>query len=315
MMTEGNGLRSFLSRRQRGSQTPRGLRHPRVSPGRPGGYPPGLPQIRACPIKAHGSSCYVRYGTAYGVPRLVPVALESPASGRESHLRTLSSESCYPSLFRGHVHGFRCTRHVSLQRSRNKAPPSLHRVPRNGSPGSSVLRDAPTPVRPSRRTSLPSFGDTTLASCLLPAARTRGRGLRGVGMPVLRAGMSVETDRVSQVPEQPLVSLRPVLRTPVGPNTPGHCGVSTRPPHVSTTKAPDEEYFGAQSARHWTRCLSLKVKGGFSTFFGGCWRPHWTTRSLTLWILSVGLIRCPLEPAHLWGSCVSQGRSGTEPIG
>ena len=28
-------------------------------PGRPGGCPLGLPQIRACPIKAHGSSCYV----------------------------------------------------------------------------------------------------------------------------------------------------------------------------------------------------------------------------------------------------------------
>ena len=37
---------------------------PASSPGRPGGYPPGLPQIRACPINAHGSSCYVRYGTA-----------------------------------------------------------------------------------------------------------------------------------------------------------------------------------------------------------------------------------------------------------
>ncbi|MGD0662863.1 MAG: hypothetical protein ABSD38_32830, partial [Syntrophorhabdales bacterium] len=25
-------------------------------PGRPGGYPPGPPQIRTCPIKAYGSS-------------------------------------------------------------------------------------------------------------------------------------------------------------------------------------------------------------------------------------------------------------------
>jgi hypothetical protein len=54
--------------------------------------------------------------------------------------------------------------------------PSLPRVPRVGSPGSRVLWDAPTPCRPSRRASLPSLGDTTLASDLLPPAGTRGRG-------------------------------------------------------------------------------------------------------------------------------------------
>ena len=29
-----------------------------LPPGRLGGYPPGLTQIRACPIKAHGSSSH-----------------------------------------------------------------------------------------------------------------------------------------------------------------------------------------------------------------------------------------------------------------
>ena len=53
--------------------------------------------------------------------------------------------------------------------------------------------------------------------------------------------------------------------------------------------------------------LSLKVKGGFSTFFWGCWRPLWTTRSLTIWILSVGLIRCPSMPAYLRGSRALSG--------
>src|SRR5258708_7343008 len=31
-------------------------------PGRPGGCPPGLPQIRTCPIKAYGSSGHVTTG-------------------------------------------------------------------------------------------------------------------------------------------------------------------------------------------------------------------------------------------------------------
>ena len=76
---------------------------------------------------------------------------------------------------------------------------SLHRVPRNGSPDSTVLRDAPTPVRPSRRTSLPSLGDTTLASCLLPASRRRAVG-RGVGVPVPEPDLSVETDGALRFP-------------------------------------------------------------------------------------------------------------------
>jgi hypothetical protein len=166
-------------------------------------------------------------------------------SRSEGHLRTLSSASCYPSLFRGHVHGFQCTRHVSLQQSRNKAPPSLRRVPRNGSPGSSVLRDAPTPVRPSRRTSLPSFGDTTLASCSLPATRRWVVG-RGVGIPVPEPDLSVETDGSLRFPSHPRVPA-PCSWTPVGPNTPGHCGVSTRPPHLSTTEAPARSISGLDS--------------------------------------------------------------------
>jgi hypothetical protein len=42
------------------------------------------------------------------------------------------------------------TGHLSLARFRDPASPSLHRVPRVGSPVSSVQRDAPTPPGPSR---------------------------------------------------------------------------------------------------------------------------------------------------------------------
>jgi hypothetical protein len=55
-------------------------------------------------------------------------------------------------------------------------PPSLRRVPRNGSPASTVLWGAPTPHRPSRPASM-SRGDTTVASVIRsPRPRTRCRG-------------------------------------------------------------------------------------------------------------------------------------------
>ena len=68
-----------------------------------------------------------------------------------------------PLLFRGHGHGFRCTRHVSLQRCHDMASPSLHGVPRDGSPASAILWDAPTPRRPSRPASNSSRADTTVS--------------------------------------------------------------------------------------------------------------------------------------------------------
>src|SRR5262249_45291479 len=40
------------------SGTPPGRRRGRLRPGRAGGCPPALPQIRTCPIKASGSSCH-----------------------------------------------------------------------------------------------------------------------------------------------------------------------------------------------------------------------------------------------------------------
>jgi hypothetical protein len=55
--------------------------------------------------------------------RMEPVDVDVVSQGRESHLRALPSEFRDPSLFRGHVHGFRCTRHVSLRQLRDMAPP------------------------------------------------------------------------------------------------------------------------------------------------------------------------------------------------
>src|SRR3954451_16429837 len=117
------------------------------------------------------------------------------------------------------------------------APPSLGEVHRASSLASSVLWGAQNPCRPSRRASLPSLGDTTLAPDLLPAAEAHGRGLRGVGVPVPEPEMSVETTGSLRFLGSPCVPM-PCSWTPVGPRTPGPYGASTWPPLVSTTKAP-----------------------------------------------------------------------------
>jgi hypothetical protein len=49
---------------------------------------------------------------------------------RERHVRPIPGEFRDPLLFRGHVFGSRCTRHVSLQQVHKMASPSLPRVPR-----------------------------------------------------------------------------------------------------------------------------------------------------------------------------------------
>ena len=153
-------------------------------------------------------------------------------------------------LFRGHVHGFRCTRHVSLQRSLETASPSLRGVLRSSSPASSVLWDAPTPCRPSRRTSLPSLGDTTVASLIRSHRPGRGPWAPGSWYSGSRAGNVGGNGRVSQVPERP--SCPCALFSDPGRTecTPGHCGVSARPPLKSTTVAPAERRFRGSIARH-----------------------------------------------------------------
>ena len=118
---------------------------------------------------------------------------------------------------------------------------SLGMVPRPPT----VLWGAPTPVRPFRRTSLPSLGDTTLASVFAPSGRRRaGRGLRGVGVPVPEPELSVETDGSPRFPGTPRVPW-PCSPTPAGPSTPGHCGASARSPRLTRTRAPAKSFRGS----------------------------------------------------------------------
>ena len=76
--------------------------------------------------------------------------MSSLRDGSLSEAGFVSYPTPRPLLFHVHGYGFRCTRHVSLQRCHDMASPSLHGVPRDGSPASAILWDAPTPRRPSR---------------------------------------------------------------------------------------------------------------------------------------------------------------------
>ncbi len=134
---------------------------------------------------------------------------------------------------------------------------------RNGSPASAVLRDAPTPRRPSRRASLPSLGDTTVASPVCARRpTTRGRGSRGVGIPVPEPEVAVETTgspRFLGNPDGPC----PCSSTPVGPAAP--CGTrcsatDAAPAHVHGEGSQHRFAFGAQSHGLGPGCLSLAVR-------------------------------------------------------
>jgi hypothetical protein len=83
-------------------------------------------------------------------------------------------------------------------------PPSLHGVPRDGSPASSVIQSTPTSCRPSRVTSFPSLRGTAAAPWVsfpqTQGATTAGQGLL-TGLP--HTGFIGGDDRTSQVPGGP----------------------------------------------------------------------------------------------------------------
>src|SRR5271167_4320737 len=116
-------------------------------PGRRGGYPPRLPQIRACALNAPGSS---RCGRSLSLTRLGRFAVTR-------WRRTVSS-----AWFQLPVH--------------NAAPPSLHGVRKGRSPASSLLWSTATSCPSSRGASFPSLGDTLERLRFVPARpQTQGR--------------------------------------------------------------------------------------------------------------------------------------------
>ena len=110
----------------------------------------------------------------------------------------------------------------------NPASPFLHGVSHGwDSPASRVLWDAPRPCRPSRRTSLPSLGDTTPAALSFvsrplaaPTAPRRTNGWPGVcyaGCPI--PALNVETTGLPRFLGNPNANM-PCSSTPAGPAGP-----------------------------------------------------------------------------------------------
>jgi hypothetical protein len=220
-----------------------------------------------------------------------------------------------PSESRGHADEPRCVRHVSLGRACRRLA-SLHGVLRGEFPRSrGTIKALRLPA--ARPAALRCLRWAVPPRPLVRFAPRRTSAPSGPGVvdPVSPAGSSLRR-------RQDLASSwgTPIVRSPCSVDAGGTAG--TRPLRcrsvalgIRTAKAPTKGLSALNSMAFGLAVCPCKSRAVFLDFLEGCSRPLWTTRSLTLWILSVGLISCPLEPAHLWGSCASQGRSGTEPIG
>jgi hypothetical protein len=145
---------------------------------------------------------------------------------------------------------------------------------RVGSPASPVLRDAPIPCRPSRRTSLPSLGGTDLRSRFAPAGGRAlppwARDLVSTGCPSCRLPRG--GGRASQVPGEPHCA-HALLSDPGGTSAPGHLGASVLPSANFTTSAPTITPFEAPSHGLHTRCLRFvtTVTRSHARLASDCW--------------------------------------------
>src|SRR5208337_1836268 len=107
--------------------------------------------------------------------------------------RSVSCPTPRPLLVRVHGSGFRCTRHVSLQRCHDMASPSLHGVPRDGSPASAILWDAPNPRRPSRPVRFFTSRYHRVARGLLPLVGSR----KGDAVRIKRAEKGTQLESIT----------------------------------------------------------------------------------------------------------------------
>jgi hypothetical protein len=125
----------------------------------------------------------------------------------------------------------RCVRHVSLDQVRR---PTL-RFPPQGPPGRVPLlqryyQSATTSCRPSRRTSLPSFGGTSVSLVGFAPRRTSAPPGPGVGNPVAPTGVvAEETTGSRKFLGNPHCLFAHVQSTPAGLLTPDHCGSAAWP--------------------------------------------------------------------------------------
>src|SRR3990172_4797425 len=174
----------------------------------------------------------------------------APLSGRESTAPV--SLSAVVVLRRWEA---RSPRRLSLQRFHPTAFPFLHRVSlRKNSPASTVLWNATTPHRPSRRTSF-SFACRyhSHTDVSLPTAVRGTPWAGGLVAAAPRAAHSDGNDRASHVRGEPAVPM-PCSSTPAGSSAPGH-PVRRRGPRSNQDEGSRKANYGALSHGLGTRCL------------------------------------------------------------
>jgi len=211
-----------------------------ASPGRSGGCPPPLPQIRTCPIKAYGSS---DHGFA---ARLRTRCLRQ---GPQCHLRRAGASSAIRC----------CPVHTTLELKVSVMFPSNGSVtrrplPSTGSPMGRVPpfpryyeafrlpADLPAALR------YPSVGSTILVrlSSSLPSGPTPTWRPGAFGLGCSAPTCQEWSRRVSQVPGHPSCTFARFL-DPGGTDTPHHDGVPARPPSCNTVRATrNDNPFGAR---------------------------------------------------------------------
>ena len=165
----------------------------------------------------------------------------------------------YPLLFRGHVHGFRCTRHVSLQRS-------VETVPYPQGPSVKFPR---LNITMERSDSLPLISPhfVSFAWRYHRSSPVRPHQLGTelwINLELVsrdsKPAVTTETSGSLRFPSDPRVPA-PCSWTPVGPKYARPLRASARPPLVSTTVAPASRRFRGSIARHWDSLSTLRNGG------------------------------------------------------
>ena len=162
-----------------------------------------------------------------------------------------------------HGFGFRCTHHVSLQRCHDMASPFSPRGPSGWFPRfSDTTGRSDSPPSVSTRL-IASRADTIVfARGSLPSVVGVPPGARELSVPVSPSGFTMETSGSLRFPGNPIGHC-PCSSTPAGSGRLSGPRVSclTRPPPVSTTKAPGVLYFRGSITRPLTSLSTLRRMG------------------------------------------------------
>ncbi len=167
-----------------------------------------------------------------------------------------------PLLVLVHGYGLRCTRHVFFQRCHDMASPSLHGVPRVGPPLQRYYGTLRLPAVPLDPFEVFTSRYHRVARGLLPSVVGVPPGARELSVPVSPSGLTMETSGSLRFLGNPGGHC-PCSSTPAGSGRLSGPRVSclTRPPPVSTTKAPSVLYFRGSITQPLTSLSTLRRMG------------------------------------------------------